>query len=315
MSDANQAMTIDNITNDSFVKFPHIKKILNPEHEDIRKLMNEAMMSAGVACQHCDVKETGTTSPWHKFYKGIWEQALAALEPPAGGTPACLKKRKMFHNILPKLREKHLQSMEEGVESLPSFKVGTNVVDEHDAMMDKTNDVKPKKKEHKLELQKKKEATASSKGLGLQNVKNMNNILTPPKVLLHATNLTLGDSPTTASASKAKSSPNQANGSTMTSTSTDNVFTPIQTSMSNMESLLKSANNQLFDFANESSCSMTEKSDTIEACDLKRKLHAARESHAFSKESGNECRMKKKQALCEKLEDLIESSCREEKED
>ena len=146
MSDANQAMMIDNSANASLAKFPHIKKILNPEHEGIRKLTNEAMTNTGVACQHRDIKETDTTSPWHKFCKGIWEQSFAAFEPPVGGTPACLTKRKMFHNVLPKLREKHLQNTEEGIEFLPSFKVGTNVVDEHAAMMDKKMMQNPRQK-------------------------------------------------------------------------------------------------------------------------------------------------------------------------
>ena len=132
-------------------------------------------------------------------------------------------------------------------------------------------------------MQNKLEAAASSKGLGLQNMKNVNNILTTPKTLMYSTNLTLSDDSSTMSDSRNKYLSKEGSATTNTSSSGNNIFIPMQTSILNMDSLVKIANNKLFDFIAEVSFENQSKTESIETCNLKRKSNEAREACTFAK--------------------------------
>ena len=68
----NEAIELDNNNNNHLTNFSAIKKFIQPQNEDIRQAISETMMSTCAVRQHCELKENETASPWHKFYKGIW---------------------------------------------------------------------------------------------------------------------------------------------------------------------------------------------------------------------------------------------------
>ena len=115
---------------------------------------------------------------------------------------------------------------------------------------------------------------------------------------MHATNLTLSENSSAISSSRTKYSSKEVITIPNTSSGGSNIFTPMQTSMLNMKFLMKTANDELFDFTAEISFENQSKTESNETWNLKRKLNTTREAHTFTKEIGNEKRAKTKKESC-----------------
>ena len=111
------------------IKLPMIKKMMLPEHEQLRCDMLEVVTCAGVAHAHHEIKDM-PTNPWMKLYNRLSDRSSGVFRghvPHEGVKRLCYTKQKMFKDMMPAFAKKHDQDVEDKMQSLPSFPMAKNL--------------------------------------------------------------------------------------------------------------------------------------------------------------------------------------------
>ena len=114
------------------IKLPMIKKMMLPEHEQLRCDMLEVVTGAGVAHAHHEIKDM-PTNPWMKLCNGLWDTSSGMLRghvPHEGAKRFYYAKQNFFKDMMPAFAKKYDQDVEDKTQSLPSFVMAKNINDE-----------------------------------------------------------------------------------------------------------------------------------------------------------------------------------------
>ena len=127
---------------------PLLKKLCNPEHEDLCTLLNEAAMSSGLARAYYGLNGAPNCL-WRKFHKGVWDVVLIRFNHPTGCKAARNAKAKMLRGMLPTFHA-HCNSNEDNTALLPSFTVAVNLTNEYEIILKKRASDKEDEKSKKM---------------------------------------------------------------------------------------------------------------------------------------------------------------------
>ena len=193
--------------------------------------------------------------------------------------------------MTPDFAKKHDKNVEDKMQSLPSFVMAKNMLEEHTKTNKEHEEKKLAEKEKKIARSEAMNRLNEDKNIGLQNLVGNHNIFTPPKTSMHSTNLTLNENPSTIASSSSKGGNND-----------DSPFVPVQDCMLGMQKLVKQASTSLFmDLTEEADKPMDKKMKK-----LNEKLKRAKDAWRFAVDSKDMERADAKKRKVNELEDEID---------
>ena len=233
-----------NPTTASKPAFPHLKKFMSNEYEDMRMHLNECVIATNVAYKYY-ASENKPTSPWMKLHTSLYHPTnglFSCFKLPSNSKPLGNMHKKLFSGIYPEVKKYGDELIKNGQTVLPSIQEGIKTYDAYVAMLDEYNKTIEEEKELKVKHKHEMMTINSSFGVGLDSMGNTDKLHALTKYLKYSTNLKVNADPSTAAS--------QLNNKDKGSPDTRKLHT-VQYSVSSLNNYLSSISTKLLDLTGE----------------------------------------------------------------